>query len=54
MPRTHLPAATTAASYSRYSSDLQQAASITDQQRKCRDYATGHGLTVPPGLEFSD
>jgi DNA invertase Pin-like site-specific DNA recombinase len=54
VPRAHHPAATTAASYSRYSSNLQQPASVTDQQRKCRDYATGHGLTVPPGLEFSD
>jgi DNA invertase Pin-like site-specific DNA recombinase len=54
VPCSRHPAATTAASYSRYSTDLQQAASIADQQRKCRDHAAKLRLTVPPGLEFSD
>jgi DNA invertase Pin-like site-specific DNA recombinase len=43
-----------AASYSRYSTDLQQAESITDQQRKCRDHADQLGLTIAPEYEFCD
>jgi DNA invertase Pin-like site-specific DNA recombinase len=43
-----------AASYSRYSSDLQDASSIAQQQRKCRDKAGQDGLTIPPELEFAD
>ncbi len=42
------------ASYSRFSSDHQNARSITDQQRKCRDRAQTDRLTICPALEFFD
>ena len=38
--------------YARYSSDQQRAASITDQQRTCRAFATSRGWTVV--ADFSD
>jgi site-specific DNA recombinase len=40
------------ASYARYSSDQQRAASITDQQRICREFATRQGWIVV--AEFAD
>src|SRR5262249_37102921 len=42
------------ASYARFSSDLQDQASIPDQQRKCRERAHKDGLQIAPELEFSD
>jgi len=42
------------ASYSRYSSDNQREASITDQQRKCRETAAANGDVIAPELEFYD
>jgi DNA invertase Pin-like site-specific DNA recombinase len=45
---------TIAASYSRYSSDLQDSSSISQQQRKCRERAAQDGNTIPPDLEFAD
>jgi len=51
-PRMARPPAV--ASYSRYSSDLQQIESLADQRRKCRDHAEGLGLAVDPGLEYAD
>jgi DNA invertase Pin-like site-specific DNA recombinase len=42
------------ASYSRYSSDYQSEASITDQQRRCREAAEREGLKIAPEYEFSD
>jgi DNA invertase Pin-like site-specific DNA recombinase len=42
------------ASYSRFSSDLQNARSITDQQRKCRDRAHSDRRDICPKLEFFD
>jgi DNA invertase Pin-like site-specific DNA recombinase len=41
-------------SYARYSSDLQDERSISDQQRKCRDRAASDGNEIDPELEFSD
>jgi len=43
-----------AASYSRYSSDLQDESSIDQQQRKCREKAEQLGQTIPSELEFFD
>jgi hypothetical protein len=43
-----------AASYARYSSDLQTDRSNEDQQRKCRDRATSEDLSISIDLEFSD
>jgi DNA invertase Pin-like site-specific DNA recombinase len=43
-----------AASYARFSSDLQDASSIAQQRRKCRDKAAEHGHAIPPALEFAD
>jgi site-specific DNA recombinase len=43
-----------AASYSRFSSDLQSERSITDQQRKCRDRAARDGQTIAAHQEFKD
>ena len=43
-----------AASYSRYSSDLQSEDSIGDQQRRCRENAAQLGHRIPPELEFHD
>jgi site-specific DNA recombinase len=40
------------ATYARYSSDQQRAASITDQQRTCRAFAASRGWTVV--AEFTD
>jgi len=45
---------TIAGSYSRYSSDLQDASSITQQQRKCREKALQDGMTILLELEFAD
>jgi hypothetical protein len=43
-----------AASYSRFSSDLQDAKSIDDQQRPCRERAQRDGNRLPKELEFAD
>ena len=40
------------ATYARYSSDQQRAASIADQQRTCRDFAASRGWTVV--AEYTD
>lgn len=42
------------ASYARYSSEMQDARSIIDQQRKCGERATSLGLRMDPRLQFSD
>lgn len=42
------------ASYSRYSSDLQDASSISQQQRKCQEKAALDGITILSELEFAD
>jgi hypothetical protein len=42
------------ASYARFSSDLQDQASVADQQRTCRQRAQKDGLQIPPELEFAD
>jgi site-specific DNA recombinase len=43
-----------AASYARYSSDQQDAKSIDDQQRPCRERAEGDGNHIPNELQFAD
>jgi site-specific DNA recombinase len=43
-----------AASYSRYSTDLQDASSIGQQQRKCRDEAVRNGHDLRTEFEFFD
>ncbi|MEQ8788669.1 MAG: recombinase family protein [Pirellulaceae bacterium] len=43
-----------AASYARFSSDMQRDESIADQQRKCREKAKTNGHTILRELEFSD
>ena len=43
-----------AGSYSRFSSDLQDAKSIDDQQRPCRERAQRDGNQLPKELQFSD
>ena len=48
------PFADIAASYARYSSELQDESSIVQQHRKNREKATQNGHTIPPELEFSD
>lgn len=45
---------TVAATYSRYSSDLQDASSIIQQQRQCHEKAAQNGHTIPPEFEFAD
>ena len=45
---------TTAASYSRYSSDLQDVSSIEQQKRKCREAAQSNGHDLRPEFEFKD
>ncbi len=45
---------TLAASYARYSSDLQDASSIEQQQRKCREEATRNGHDLRTEFEFAD
>lgn len=42
------------ASYARYSSELQRAASIEDQERRCAEYVEHDGGLVPGHLAFSD
>jgi DNA invertase Pin-like site-specific DNA recombinase len=42
------------ASYARYSSESQREASITDQQRQCREAAARNGHRIAPELEFAD
>ena len=44
----------TAASYARFSSDMQRDESISDQQRKCHEQAAANGHTIVPELEFAD
>jgi len=43
-----------AASYARFSSDLQSESSLADQQRECRQRATRDGADLRPEMEFSD
>ena len=43
-----------AASYARFSTELQDKRSITDQQRKCREHAERDGTSIRPDLEFVD
>lgn len=43
-----------AASYARYSSDLQREESIADQRRKCHECAARNGHQIAPELEFAD
>ncbi|HVL14985.1 MAG TPA: recombinase family protein [Gemmata sp.] len=43
-----------AASYARYSSDLQDDSSIEQQQRKCRELATRNGHDLRAEFEFAD
>ena len=43
-----------AASYSRFSSDMQRDEGITDQQRNCREAAEPNGHKLPTSLEFRD
>lgn len=43
-----------AASYSRYSSDLQDNSSLDQQKKKCREQALQLNLLLPKELEFSD
>jgi DNA invertase Pin-like site-specific DNA recombinase len=40
--------------YARYSSDRQSTASIADQIRKCREYATRQGWIVLENHVYSD
>ncbi len=44
----------TAASYSRFSSDLQREESNIDQQRKCREAAEANGHRIDESFEFAD
>jgi len=48
------PATGIAASYSRYSSDLQDESSIDQQKRKCLERAVLDKNSILPELEFSD
>lgn len=48
------PAGPPAASYSRFSSELQQESSLADQRRECRRRAERDGFRIPAELEFSD
>ena len=43
-----------AASYVRYSSDLQREETIADQQRTCREAAAAQGDVIAPEFEFCD
>ncbi len=52
--QTDLPDASVGASYTRYSSDLQDESSIDQQQRKCRDRATADGVQIQAEYEFVD
>ena len=42
------------ASYSRYSTNLQDESSLEQQQNRCREKASQLGMTISPDLEFSD
>jgi len=48
------PSSEIAASYSRYSSDQQDASSIDQQQRRCRDAALANGHDLRKEFEFAD
>ena len=48
------PAEWVAASYSRYSSELQKEDSIPQQQKKCRERAEANKHRIIPELEFAD
>lgn len=43
-----------AASYSRFSSELQSSESLAEQRHACREAAAKNGHRLPPELEFSD
>ena len=49
-----VPVENIGASYSRYSSDLQDESSIEQQQRKCRERATSDGIALAAEFEFAD
>ncbi|RMD58946.1 recombinase family protein, partial [Candidatus Parcubacteria bacterium] len=51
---TSPPSYQIAASYSRFSSDLQRDESNVDQQRRCREAAAENGHHIPSELEFAD
>lgn len=52
--RNEVPVENIGASYSRYSSDLQDESSIEQQQRKCRERAITDGVGLSPEFEFAD
>jgi site-specific DNA recombinase len=52
--RSDKSASNIAASYARFSSDLQDESSIEQQQRKCRDRAAADNNTILPEFEFFD
>ena len=54
MSRPLPPLPSVGASYSRYSTTLQQVESIADQQRRCHEYAAQINLTIGPELQFAD
>lgn len=53
-PNTNDGADNLAASYSRYSSNLQDDSSLDQQKRKCRERAAHLAHVIPPELEFTD
>ena len=48
------PQSSAAASYARYSSDMQDTTSIDQQQRRCQEKAAANGHTISPDLQFAD
>ena len=42
------------ASYTRYSTNLQDESSLDQQKDRCREKALQLGMTISPDLEFSD
>jgi len=51
---THSNALIRVASYSRYSTNLQDERSLDQQQNRCREKAAQFGMAIPSELEFSD
>ena len=45
-PAKTIPTMTDVAIYVRYSTLMQDARSLDDQERRCRVYAAGHGMRV--------
>jgi len=52
--RRRRPLANRTASYARFSSDLQDEASIESQQEACREFAGNEGKEISPDLEYVD